>query len=100
MYRWYGLAEVPSDWGACVVTIGVFDGVHRGHQRDVRRAAEIARARNLPVVVVTFDPHPDEVVRPGSHRPSSPPGAGRRNCLPTSAPTPCACSRSTWSSPG
>src|SRR5580692_2967588 len=67
VYRWYGLAEVPSDWGACVVTIGVFDGVHRGHQRDVRRAAEIARAGNLPVVVVTFDPHPDEVVRPGSH---------------------------------
>jgi riboflavin kinase/FMN adenylyltransferase len=66
VYRWYGLAEVPTDWGACVVTIGVFDGVHRGHQRDVRRAAEIARAGNLPVVVVTFDPHPDEVVRPGS----------------------------------
>ena len=67
VYRWYGLAEVPSDWDGSVVTIGVFDGVHRGHQRDVRRAAEIAQARNLPVVVVTFDPHPDEVVRPGSH---------------------------------
>jgi riboflavin kinase / FMN adenylyltransferase len=67
VYRWYGLGDVPSDWGACVVTIGVFDGVHRGHQRDVRRAAEIAQARSLPVVVVTFDPHPDEVVRPGSH---------------------------------
>src|ERR1700689_1440640 len=73
VYRWYGLAEVPSDWGACVVTIGVFDGVHRGHQRDVRRAAEIAQARNLPVVVVTFDPHPDEVVRPGSHPAVLPP---------------------------
>jgi riboflavin kinase/FMN adenylyltransferase len=69
VYRWYGLAEVPSDWGACVATIGVFDGVHRGHQRIIGRAAEIARARNLPVVVITFDPHPDEVVRPGSHPP-------------------------------
>lgn len=69
MYRWYGLAEVPSDWGACVAMIGVFDGVHRGHQRIIGRAAEIARARDLPVVVVTFDPHPDEVVRPGSHPP-------------------------------
>jgi riboflavin kinase / FMN adenylyltransferase len=69
VYRWYGLADVPSDWGASVVTIGAFDGVHRGHQRDVRRAATIARERNLRVVVVTFDPHPDEVVRPGSHPP-------------------------------
>ena len=69
MYRWYGLAEVPSDWGACVATIGVFDGVHRGHQRIIARAVEIAQARHLPVVVITFDPHPDEVVRPGSHPP-------------------------------
>ena len=65
MYRWNGLADVPSDWGSCVVTIGVFDGVHRGHQRIIGRAAEIAAERELPVVVVTFDPHPDAVVRPG-----------------------------------
>jgi len=69
VYRWYGLAEVPPGWGACVATIGEFDGVHRGHQRIVERAGEIARAMNLPVVVITFDPHPDEVVRPGSHPP-------------------------------
>ena len=69
MYRWHGLYDVPPDWGACVATIGAFDGVHLGHQRDVRRAGELARARNLPVVVITFDPHPDEVVRPGSHPP-------------------------------
>jgi riboflavin kinase/FMN adenylyltransferase len=69
VYRWYGLAEVPSDWGACVATIGEFDGVHRGHQRVVERAREIAEARQLPVVAITFDPHPDEVIRPGSHPP-------------------------------
>ena len=69
MYRWYGLAEVPSDWGACVATIGEFDGVHRGHQRVVERAREIAHHRQLPVVAITFDPHPDEVIRPGSHPP-------------------------------
>jgi riboflavin kinase/FMN adenylyltransferase len=69
VYRWNGLNDVPSDWGECVATIGVFDGVHRGHQRIIARAAEIAAERDLPVVVITFDPHPDEVVRPGSHPP-------------------------------
>jgi riboflavin kinase/FMN adenylyltransferase len=67
--RWHGLDDVPSDWGRSVVTIGVFDGVHRGHQTIVGRAVELARELGLPVVVITFDPHPDEVVRPGSHPP-------------------------------
>jgi riboflavin kinase / FMN adenylyltransferase len=69
VHRWQGLDEVPGDWGSAVVTIGKFDGVHRGHQRIVARAAEIGAQLRLPVVVVTFDPHPDEVVRPGSHPP-------------------------------
>jgi len=67
--RWQGLDDVPGDWGSSVVTIGVFDGVHRGHQRIVGRATEIAARLGLPVVVITFDPHPVEVVRPGSHPP-------------------------------
>jgi riboflavin kinase/FMN adenylyltransferase len=50
-----------------VATIGVFDGVHRGHQGLIQRAVELARQRDVPSVVVTFDPHPSEVVRPGSH---------------------------------
>ena len=69
VYRWYGLGDVPAGWGDSVVTIGKFDGVHRGHQSIVARAAELGRERDLPVVVITFDPHPDEVVRPGSHPP-------------------------------
>ncbi|WP_043640882.1 bifunctional riboflavin kinase/FAD synthetase [Nonomuraea candida] len=50
-----------------VVTIGVYDGVHRGHQRVVGRAVAVARERGLRSVAVTFVPHPDEVVRPGTH---------------------------------
>ncbi|ETK35795.1 bifunctional riboflavin kinase/FAD synthetase [Microbispora sp. ATCC PTA-5024] len=69
MQSWHGLDDVPDDWGRSVVTIGVFDGVHLGHQRMVARAVETARSLGLLSVVVTFDPHPDEVVRPGSHPP-------------------------------
>ncbi|HET9897040.1 MAG TPA: bifunctional riboflavin kinase/FAD synthetase [Streptosporangiaceae bacterium] len=69
MDRWNGLHDVPADWGRCVVTIGVFDGVHRGHQIIIGRAAQVGAALGLPLVVVTFDPHPDEVTRPGSHPP-------------------------------
>jgi riboflavin kinase/FMN adenylyltransferase len=50
-----------------VLTIGVFDGVHRGHRELIDRAVELAAKRDLPSVLMTFDPHPSEVVRPGSH---------------------------------
>lgn len=72
MERWHGLAEMPPGWGVpggCVVTVGFFDGVHRGHQAVVRRAVALARERGVPAVVLTFDPHPSEIVRPGTHPP-------------------------------
>lgn len=50
-----------------MVTVGVFDGVHRGHRQLIERAVRRGRERDLPVVVVTFDPHPAELVRPGTH---------------------------------
>jgi len=49
------------------MTIGVFDGVHRGHQRLIGRAVQRAHELRVPSVLLTFDPHPSEVVRPGSH---------------------------------
>jgi riboflavin kinase/FMN adenylyltransferase len=65
--RWRGQDDVPSDWGRCVLTIGVFDGVHRGHQELIARAVKAGRARGVPTVLMTFDPHPMEVVFPGNH---------------------------------
>jgi riboflavin kinase/FMN adenylyltransferase len=50
-----------------VVTIGVFDGVHRGHQAIIGHTVKRAAQLGVSSVVVTFDPHPAEVVRPGSH---------------------------------
>ncbi|WP_435246180.1 bifunctional riboflavin kinase/FAD synthetase [Streptomyces sp. NRRL F-5630] len=69
MQRWRGLEDIPQDWGRSVVTIGSYDGVHRGHQLIIGRAVDRARELGLRSVVVTFDPHPSEVVRPGSHPP-------------------------------
>jgi riboflavin kinase/FMN adenylyltransferase len=65
--RWRGLEAVPTGWGRSVVTVGVFDGVHRGHQQLIGRAVQRGRQRGLPTVLITFDPHPAELVRPGSH---------------------------------
>ena len=67
MQRWRGVEAAPAGWGRSVVTIGVYDGVHRGHQATIRHTVERARDLGVASVVVTFDPHPSEVVRPGSH---------------------------------
>lgn len=67
--RWRGLENVPPGWGRCVVTIGVFDGVHRGHAQLIAAATRAAAERGVPSVLMTFDPHPSEVVRPGTHPP-------------------------------
>lgn len=79
---WYGPQQVPSalsapDGPGTVVSVGVFDGVHRGHRavlaRAVERARQIERAcpqRPRPLAVaVTFDPHPVLVHRPHTHLP-------------------------------
>ncbi|GAA2380905.1 bifunctional riboflavin kinase/FAD synthetase [Dactylosporangium salmoneum] len=67
MQRWRGTQAVPGGWGRAVATIGVFDGVHRGHQQIIGHAVKRAGELGVQSVVVTFDPHPAEVVRPGSH---------------------------------
>src|SRR5918912_1466799 len=67
MQRWRGYEAAPGGWGRAVVTIGVFDGVHRGHQQIIGHTVKRAGELGVQSVVVTFDPHPSEVVRPGSH---------------------------------
>src|SRR5437879_4872256 len=49
-----------------VVTLGTFDGLHRGHQAVLAEVKERARAKRLASVLVTFDPHPLAVVNPAA----------------------------------
>lgn len=55
---------LPPDVEGTVLTVGTFDGVHRGHQDVLARLAQRARAAGLRSLLVTFDPHPLEVVNP------------------------------------
>lgn len=64
MEIYHGLHEVPSDAVGSVLTLGNFDGVHRGHQMVLRAVAELAAEKSLRSVAMTFAPHPRTVHRP------------------------------------
>jgi riboflavin kinase/FMN adenylyltransferase len=65
---WRSLADVPRDLGPTVVTIGNFDGVHRGHQAVLAELVAAAKDRGAKAIAVTFDPHPKAVHDP-AHSP-------------------------------
>jgi riboflavin kinase/FMN adenylyltransferase len=64
--RWDAL---PRGRGGSVVTVGTFDGVHRGHHVVLERTADAARDGELASVVITFEPHPLDVVNPSAAPP-------------------------------
>lgn len=55
-----GLTNLKPEYRGCVATIGNFDGVHQGHQAILKRLRELADATQLPAVVITFEPYPQE----------------------------------------
>lgn len=67
MYQFSGL-PVDALNQPSIVTIGVFDGLHHGHQQFLQQLVAQAHAQQMLAVVVTFDPHPDSVIHP--ERPS------------------------------
>jgi riboflavin kinase/FMN adenylyltransferase len=58
------IPELEQLRGPLFLAIGVFDGIHRGHQAVISTSAEHARTANGTSVVVTFDPHPEKILRP------------------------------------
>jgi len=63
MRVFHGL-PAPADRLACALSIGNFDGVHRGHRALLQRVVEAARQRNLVAAAMTFEPHPREFFAP------------------------------------
>ena len=62
-------SALPTDVAGTVITVGSFDGVHRGHLDILARLVRHARDRGLASLLVTFDPHPLEVVNPAAAPP-------------------------------
>ncbi len=67
-----GVGALAHEQRSTLVAIGNFDGVHRGHSDVIHAAVRLARERGLEPLVLTFDPHPSEVL-----------GRGRRDVLTT-----------------
>jgi riboflavin kinase/FMN adenylyltransferase len=71
----------PSTVNPSVVTVGTFDGVHRGHALVIRRVIAEAKARGLRSVIVTFDPHPVAVLNPAAAPPMLTVGGEKTDAL-------------------
>jgi riboflavin kinase/FMN adenylyltransferase len=63
-HRLDGLDNVPAALKGAMVAIGSFDGVHRGHQVVLERLRSQAKARGVPAVMLSFEPHPRDVFAP------------------------------------
>ena len=57
---------LPPHVKSTVITVGTFDGVHRGHRDVVERLVARSRSLKIPSVLVTFEPHPLEIVNPSA----------------------------------
>ncbi len=63
-FRVFHSLDEAAGFGPCALSIGNFDGVHKGHRSILRRVVEVARQNGWKAAVMTFDPHPTHVVAP------------------------------------
>src|SRR4051812_21967966 len=64
MQVWQGLESITRPFDAVSLAVGMFDGVHAGHQSLIRAAVKDAHEHGRPSVVFTFDRHPAELIAP------------------------------------
>ena len=64
MSLFHSVAEIPAGFGHSVAAIGNFDGVHLGHQEILSAVVAEARSLGARAVAITFDPHPEQFLRP------------------------------------
>ncbi len=81
MHRWTDPSETPEALRPCVLTLGNFDGVHRGHRAVLNALVDAGSRLGLPAVAITFDPHPVAVLRPEQAPELVAPGAVRDDLI-------------------
>ncbi|MCD4823882.1 MAG: bifunctional riboflavin kinase/FAD synthetase [Phycisphaerae bacterium] len=64
-----GLENVGENLRGCALTVGNFDGVHHGHRKLLSKAWTMAGVAGVPMVAVTFDPPPDQIIHRRDHKP-------------------------------
>jgi riboflavin kinase/FMN adenylyltransferase len=63
---WQSIEEIPAAFGPSVAVIGNFDGVHRGHAQVIAAVCAEARDKGCRSIAMTFDPHPEQFLRPAN----------------------------------
>ncbi|MFL6154400.1 MAG: bifunctional riboflavin kinase/FAD synthetase [Ornithinibacter sp.] len=81
MHRWTDPSRTPEALRPCVLTLGNFDGVHRGHRAVLSALVEAGHRLGLPAVAITFEPHPIAVLRPEQAPELIAPGAVRDDLI-------------------
>src|SRR5262245_30735603 len=69
VYRMRHDQDAPAAVRHAIVSMGNFDGVHRGHAMLLAHARTLAQPHGAPVVAITFDPHPLQLLRPERFEP-------------------------------
>ena len=65
----YGIGKAKKVFKNAVLAIGVFDGLHIGHQKLIKAAVKKAKSLGGPAIVMTFSPHPVQVLKPDRYLP-------------------------------